>query len=419
MIKDENLNRALSPTQYILNNLMAGVLIFILGVRFSVAYFSYFCILSAVYIIFCWYCFNRQSGSNKYFFPGINDRALVIVSAGLLLFYSCLFVANALSLKSLDFKIILGFFTYAVPLYVFYFLSQKNRVHWGVLAGLSLIILVNAVYGIFQLSGWAVDSLKDVHRMQGFFKHANSFGMVLTWCIPFLIYFFYKLENKKYKYWAAVILCIGGLCLYCSGSRGAIVSLCTGLIGSLLLYGWFNRKIFSKKIKVSLMIGCLLIAAGTGLGVHYSMQYDRGLGERVFMWQGSIHMWDEHKLSGVGVGKWAENYYSETYHPKDAHEKDMVFPHNMPLYYLSEAGTIGGIGYGTLLLTMLIAAGNILKRQKEVTLAVPLMAVCLAFMAEGMVDATISNKMVSLPYFALIGYSLGSLNVRNKRTNFK
>lgn len=413
------MNKDIFKSEFFLNNCVACILIFILGVRFSIAYFSYFCIIFALYMAFYLY-HSKCNLKNRDFFSSFRDHMnLCILTVGFLIFYSLLFVANTLSLHSLDVKIISSGVIYLIPLYAFYFLSQKGTIDKGILIGLSSVILVNGVYSYLQFNGLTVIPLRDVHRIQGFFKHANSFGMILTWCIPFLAYYFFKFKNYKYKFLSAGMIFIGGICLYFSGSRGAEASLCIGLVGSLLLYIWFNRKNLNKKIVGGLIAFCLLTVAGTGIGIHYSMQHERGLGERIFMWQGSIYMWNDHKLSGVGTGKWAENYYSEIYHPKGAHEGNMIFPHSMPLYYLSESGTLGGVGYAALALAMFIVAVKSLKKEQEMTLAVPLMAVYLAFMSEGMVDATISNKMVSLPYFALAGYSIGSLNLKNKKENLK
>lgn len=41
------------------------------------------------------------------------------------------------------------------------------------------------------------------------------------------------------------------------------------------------------------------------------------------MLEASWEMWNDHKLTGVGPGKWGEYYYSPKYHPKDGHEKDI------------------------------------------------------------------------------------------------
>ena len=74
----------------------------------------------------------------------------------------------------------------------------------------------------------------------------------------------------------------------------------------------------------------------------------------------------------------------------------------------SGAGILGGIGYLCLVLSMLYV---LLKRAIEsdgITSAIPMMAVFIAFIMDGMIDATLTNKTVGIPFYALLGYAIGT-----------
>ena len=80
----------------------------------------------------------------------------------------------------------------------------------------------------------------------------------------------------------------------------------------------------------------------------------------------------------------------------------------MFLYFLSGAGLLGAIGYICLILSMFWVLLRKLKADEKLTVAIPMTATFIAFILVGMVDSTLTNKMVALPYFALLGYSIGS-----------
>lgn len=390
------------------SNLVAGLLIFILNVRFSAAYFSIVCIIFALFFIGQ---MRKESVSGnlwkkEYEFWGYDIK---LMTAGIVGCYGLLLLSGGCLQDRGSMKTAFDWAEYTLPFYMFYFLAHRQDVDKGVMTGLSFAVLANAVYGAFQLAGIA-GSLKDVHRMQGFFKHPNSLGIVLVWLIPFMVYYACKAKNKWVKVGTAFITVIALVCLYLTGSRGAMTGLVLGIVGSVLLYLLLYRKDLRRRVLVAGLSVCVLACAITGLGLKYSQIYERGLGDRTYMWQASIHMWQDHQLLGVGIDKWSDTYYSSQYYPVGAHEKNMYFPHNMPLYFLSGAGILGGAGYLCIVLSMFVLIIRKMKSCIKLTLAEPMMIIFLAFMLDGMVDATLTNKMIALPYFALLGYSIGSFS---------
>jgi len=393
---------------YFVTNLVAGLSIFILNVRFSVAYVSYFWIISFLYLIYCvWYGRINRIAIVRICRTDWTDLKILI--AGIFIFYGLLLVSGLLLGDKSSMKTAVEWFLYACPFFVFFILSGSYNINKGIAVGIFLAIIANAILGESQLIGDNLYNPGGV-RIQGSFNHPNSFGSVLAWTIPFVGYFLHRSKTTSQRVFASFILVLSFLCLFLTDSRGAAVSLITGLVVTALIYALVHRNQLGIRQKLAVVFLCLVLAVGTGAVLNSSVHNTRGLGERQLMWSSSMQMWEDHKLLGVGIGRWPENYYSERYHPAEGHEMGHYFPHNMPIYFLSGAGILGGIGYLCLVLSMLYV---LLKRAIEsdgITSAIPMMAVFIAFIMDGMIDATLTNKTVGIPFYALLGYAIGTFH---------
>lgn len=390
------------------DSLVAGILICILNVRFSSAYFSSVCIIFALFLLWVMYK-GRNSGKLWKLESGFWCYDIKLLTAGIAGCYGMLLLSGICLQDSGSMKTAVDWAGFTLPVYMFFFLAHRRNIDKGMMTGLSFGILANAVYGVLQLEGLA-GTLKDVNRMQGFFKHPNSLGAALVWSIPFMAWYAWKAKNKWTRMFASGVTLIALISLYQTGSRGAMGGLALGVVGCVLIYCLMHRKDFRGRTLIAGVVLCVMASVITGLGLQYSSIHERGLGDRTYMWQASMHMWRDHQVLGVGIDKWSDVYYSSQYHPAEAVEQHMYFPHNMPLYFLSGAGILGGLGYVCISLFMFVAIIRQMKKNLEITWAEPMMITFLAFMAVGMVDATLTNKTVALPYFALLGYAMGSLS---------
>lgn len=320
---------------YFVTNLVAGLSIFILNVRFSVAYVSYFWIISFLYLIYCvWYGRINRIAIVRICRTDWTDLKILI--AGIFIFYGLLLVSGLLLGDKSSMKTAVEWFLYACPFFVLFILSGSYNINKGIAVGIFLAIIANAILGESQLIGDNLYNPGGV-RIQGSFNHPNSFGSVLAWTIPFVGYFLYRSKTTSQRVFASFILVLSFLCLFLTDSRGAAVSLITGLVVTALIYALVHRNQLGIRQKLAVVFLCLVLAVGTGAVLNSSVHNTRGLGERQLMWSSSMQMWEDHKLLGVGIGRWPENYYSERYHPAEGHEMGHYFPHNMPIYFLSGA----------------------------------------------------------------------------------
>lgn len=393
---------------YFVTNLVAGLSIFILNVRFSVAYVSYFWIISFLYLIYCvWYGRINRIAIVRICRTDWTDLKILI--AGIFIFYGLLLVSGLLLGDKSSMKTAVEWFLYACPFFVFFILSGSYNINKGIAVGIFLAIIANAILGESQLIGDNLYNPGGV-RIQGSFNHPNSFGSVLAWTIPFVGYFLYRSKTTSQRVFASFILVLSFLCLFLTDSRGAAVSLITGLVVTALIYALVHRNQLGIRQKLAVVFLCLALAVGTGAALNSSVHNTRDLGERQLMWSSSMQMWEDHKLLGVGIGRWPENYYSERYHPAAGHEMGHYFPHNMPIYFLSGAGILGGIGYLCLVLSMFYVLMKKVIESDGITSAIPMMAAFIAFIMDGMIDATLTNKTVGIPFYVLLGYAIGTFH---------
>ena len=133
----------------------------------------------------------------------------------------------------------------------------------------------------------------------------------------------------------------------------------------------------------------------------------------MFMIEASIDMWKDHPIIGVGAAHWYENYYG-TYHPGEASEKGLTMPHNMPLYFLSTGGILGGIGFIAFYVLSFMGLYLVLREQGSFLLSICALIPFFAFFIQGLVDTTIINKIPARMYFALMGY-LTALSINNDK----
>ena len=120
------------------------------------------------------------------------------------------------------------------------------------------------------------------------------------------------------------------------------------------------------------------------------------------MVKASYEMWRDHKLSGVGMASWKENYYG-IYHPLDANEgTDFGMPHNMIMNFLACGGIIGLTGY--MIFVIGVGAGIVItSRRKSFLFSAAILAIHIAFFIHGMVDQTIICRYCSYLFYGAVG----------------
>lgn len=382
--------------KYIANIIMC-VLICILNISFNSAYGSYFFIISIIYLSYLSYRFKLKD----VFHIPVLLKVIVGISIA---FYGILFIESLVLQDNNSVRTSLELVKYILPLFLIGIIGFFEDVSLGAKWGILISSFLNSVVAILQHEGLQIGYVGYIHflpRVSGFFEHPNTLASVIAVTVPFIIYFMAKSKNRYYKVLYLGLVGINIYSLYLTGSRGGIVS--TFLSIFVMGIGIMIRRRKEINRKVVFLLVCLMLIFGGIFGwmIHQN-NIDRTFGERTIMREASIEMWKDHKVLGVGLARWHEQYYSERYHPKEGKETGLMMPHNMPLYFLSCAGIIGVMGY-ILFSSTLFGVMYIVYRRRPQGLALPMMASYIAFLIEGLVDSTIINKQSAFVFFCLFG----------------
>ena len=390
-------------------NVAVGAILFIINVKFSVAYFSYIVVVSLLFLLYD-FCQSRKLHIN--YFPPFSAIKWMIIA--IVTLYGTVFLSSIAlqDVKSIGWsKDLLSF---SMPFWVVWFISAKYPVERGAMLGILGGCAVNCLYGMFMWMGM------PEQRAAGYWQHPNTFGTVLQMEIPFLLYYGICIKRDIGKWISGSLICIALVCLYLTESRGAILTLLIAVCGTALVL-LITRKWSWKDddLQHTLKLGGvgMLLCIALGIGMAGAIQSNRdGMGqiggERIMMIESSYKMWQDHKLWGIGINRWGEYYYKAEYHPEQGKEKNHVMPHNMLMYFWAGAGIFGGIGWIVFIISSFWAMLGCLKIYQDIAFSAAMMVVFLGFILHSFVDATIMDKMMALIFYGFLGYYFGAVQRR-------
>lgn len=169
-----------------------------------------------------------------------------------------------------------------------------------------------------------------------------------------------------------------------------------------------NKNLLKTKVLTTLFCVLILIVSFLAIIDVTSDRQNAGGGERVMMIEASYNMWKDHKLAGIGAANWAKNYYGH-YRPEGQREQGLNMPHNMPAYYLSTTGIIGGVGYCAYIMFTCLGLIRIMREQETINFGLmSVLVIFWAFFIHGMVDGTLINDRAAKAYFLLFSLALVS-----------
>lgn len=371
----------------------------ILSWRFSASYFSYALIVWGTFFI----ADGIYSWKIGYPFTLEATKPFLYMAFGILVLYLLFILSALLHGDSRDISKAFAHFSLTLPFFMTWWISSKydveKGVHWGLVIGLAIACIIGGHQWIEH----------PEMRILASYAHPNHFGTMINLMVPCIIYSAYKEKSALYRVLSILVVTAALICLLMTGSRGALM----GLIGAVILgFGlslWLLKDQVSSKVKkmgAAFMVAVILLG---GAGAWY-MQHDRKEvrfgGEREYMIEASLQMWEDHTLIGVGADHWKEHYYGK-YHPKEGKEQDLSMPHNMFLYFLSTGGILGALGYVLYLISTGFGLAMVIREKKDFLLALTVSVIFFSFFIQGMVDTTIINKIPARMYFALMGVIAG------------
>lgn len=306
---------------------------------------------------------------------------------------------------------------------VFYFLFQRQfhekTIIVGIIAGTGFVC-INALCQFSSLPlGTRISS--------SFFDSPNFLCMFLIPSVPFLAA--YTLKKKEHLHWKLITLVMTILISFViaiTGSRGGIMGICLGGVIFLLVQTIFVRKLMIKELLMNYTMVALIIACIGGtyfFTFHNRVNQHQQIGvtrsydnQRILFWKSSYHMWQDHKVLGVGLEHWEQEYYSYYILPK-ATEKNIEQPHNMFCYFFASTGMVGGIGFLFFTFGMFFYLCYKLKQNPNNIFLNALVWSFLAIMFHGMVDRGIMQRQLMILYNAYLGIGLASVAYQERIDN--
>ena len=303
-----------------------------------------------------------------------------------------------------------------IPFFLYYVTMQKQfsaaSVIWGIIAG-------SWTLGGYALYQWMF--LSETVRIQSYLSHPNFLAEMIEMNIPFLlVYAVASRENKKLKIASGITAIMTCFVLALTASRGALLGLG---IGSIIYCGVrFGSLSHVDKKKIIGMFLAIILVLGVTAGTFF-IKYTGNKGavrtydyERVLLWKSSYAMWEDYKLTGIGLRHWHDEYINHYILP-NAKEKELTQPHNIYAYWFSQTGTIGGIGFVLFTIGIFFYLCKILRENPDDIFLNALFWAFLTIMFHGLVNNGIIDKYVMRLYSTYLGIGLASVAYHRLQTD--
>lgn len=297
---------------------------------------------------------------------------------------------------------------WSLPFFLIIYFQKLADVKYAVLLGVCACILADGICTVYQ-NALLLQGAGDIGksgRIELFYGHPNHYAMFLIAMLPMPVFSLQDDTLQKIKsviYAGIFLIGLGLWCLLKTGSRGAFLGLAIGFFIVILLYCYQNKSL--KKFLAGLVV-CVSVSGLMSTFMTGGMQrsYDT---ERLLLFQSSYAMWQDHKLLGVGLNNWAEEY-QQKYIMANAKERELTVPHNTIAWFFATTGVIGGAGYLFFVLYYMVLLFRKINRE-PIRDSWILYGVLLAFLAiniHGMVDVGVTHKGIARLLYLLLGFAV-------------
>lgn len=357
----------------------------------------------------------------------------------------------------------LKYIYWALPFIPIFLSYVKDKTELAFITGSSFALLTLSVKAYQQVQHMFSGTFIGELRLTSLFASPNDFGQIMELGLPIsmvgLIWSCVTYRNTNqiiYKLsaiWQCITILFSLIPFTGSLSRGAILGFILGGLVTIIVYAITSWKQYYKRIFAIL---CLLGAVGFGFTaingyVEHKMwtlipthQIQASLDtkvvatdtkiptedvkeiaqsaparrsydvQRIYMWQSSYHMWQDHPWMGVGFDNW-QYAYEHHYILDIATERSMPMPHNNTMYFLSATGVVGLVGYIIFTLGTICFMIYAIYKSKDGIIITMFLWMFTAITIHGQVDSGITNKFVMHIIFGALGVTCGYINYYKKQ----
>lgn len=283
------------------------------------------------------------------------------------------------------------------PFAVACFLVQDVAAAKKILAASFAGISVSAAYTLWQ-------GINGMSRAQGFFNHPMTYAGLACVCLPLLlIEFFERRITGKYYWVSGIMFVLGSAALIVNMTRGAWIALAITCAIVLLYYMLQSKRNFIVGITfVCILAGALvnntafMRRAATITDLHKFQSNT----ERILIWKSAWNAFNDHKLTGVGLGQYAKAYQTKYRLPESKEVQNHA--HNNFIQMLAETGLIGFLGF-TLMFGYILMQNIVLWIKNKNPYAMMAVASTLALLLQGLTEYNVGNSSVMKIYWLLLG----------------
>lgn len=205
---------------------------------------------------------------------------------------------------------------WTLPFLLVAYLSKLADIRYAAAAGALFSVAVTSInvayLNYLLLQGHKLAYLNGAPvvtgRLGAFHSYPTHYALLLACTFPLLLCFFAEKKLQKNPLVAAISLSVSLLGLWSlwkTGSRGGMIALFAGGVFVFALFCFFQKQ--SRQLRNGLTIGTAAIAAVLLVGIQGGNR-TYGDSARIWMWKASYVMWQDHKLLGVGLENWQQEY---------------------------------------------------------------------------------------------------------------
>ena len=310
------------------------------------------------------------------------------------------------------------FLYWMLPFFIVFYNIQLCKNDKIVLYSFAVALFVSSIAVICQYH------FLDKLRPGGLYFQPNHFASMMDVLLPFATMFILKnaneCKNKILIIISFILVFLGFYSLFLSGSRGGIIGILMGLLLCLICY--LFRK-FKLSHFIIVLLSILILFAGGMFTAYNSMpdlfqrSYDN---ERLLLIESSYNMWNDHKLFGVGLDNWDEEYNSKYKLPQAKEKLDM--PHNILAFFFSTTGLIGGLGYIIFIVgifSFLVKHLHNCQNKQMIFIILAMLWALFAINIHGMVDVGLNNKFVMRLFSGTLGLAAAYLCLEKQKGDYE
>lgn len=243
---------------------------------------------------------------------------------------------------------------------------------WLVRCSVSTVLsgAIVALYGIamyytgsgYYSAAWLDDEMFGgiANRAVSTLENPNMLGEYLIIVIPIAIAMFIGRGEGMRKMPTFACICLLGVCLMLTWSRGAWLALIVALIAFILM--WHHRSIWLIILGLSSIpiLPSILPASIISRFASIGNMADSSTSYRVYIWRASIGMLRDNCMAGIGIGEdaWRRLYPMYSYMGIEA----APHSHNLFIQIWLELGVFGIIAFAVFILLLIQAAFTLFRR---------------------------------------------------------